>query len=119
LSFPLLHGPYGEDGTIQGLLEIADIPYVGSGVLASAVAMDKSFAKPIFASHGIKVAAGFVVRREVNGLQQDSAAIQARGRSTWAIQFSLNQPAADHHAELPKLNPQPILLMRLQEAYQI
>jgi D-alanine-D-alanine ligase len=63
IAFPLLHGPYGEDGTIQGLLEIADIPYVGSGVLASAVAMDKSFAKPIFASHGIKVASGFVVRQ--------------------------------------------------------
>ena len=62
LVFPLLHGPYGEDGTIQGLLEMADIPYVGSGVLASAVAMDKSFAKPIFAAHGIKVAAGFVAR---------------------------------------------------------
>jgi D-alanine-D-alanine ligase len=62
LVFPLLHGPYGEDGTIQGLLEMADIAYVGSGVLASAVAMDKSFAKPIFSSHGIKVAAGFVAR---------------------------------------------------------
>jgi D-alanine-D-alanine ligase len=62
IVFPLLHGPYGEDGTIQGLLEMADIPYVGSGVLASAVAMDKSFAKPIFAAHGIKVAAGFVAR---------------------------------------------------------
>ncbi len=62
LVFPVLHGPYGEDGTIQGLLEIADIPFVGSGVLASAVAMDKSFAKPIFASHGIKVAEGLVIR---------------------------------------------------------
>ena len=63
IVFPLLHGPFGEDGTIQGLLEIADIPYVGSGVLASAVAMDKSFAKPIFASHGIKTVAGFVARQ--------------------------------------------------------
>jgi D-alanine-D-alanine ligase len=63
LVFPLLHGPYGEDGTIQGLLEMADIPYVGSGVLASAVAMDKSFAKQIFAAHSIKVAAGVVVTR--------------------------------------------------------
>jgi D-alanine-D-alanine ligase len=62
LVFPLLHGPYGEDGSIQGLLEIADIAYVGSGVLASAVAMDKSFAKPIFASHGIEIAPGFVVK---------------------------------------------------------
>jgi len=60
LVFPLLHGPYGEDGTIQGLLEMADIAYVGSGVLASAAAMDKSFAKQIFAAHSIKVAAGVV-----------------------------------------------------------
>ena len=74
IVFPLLHGPYGEDGTIQGLLEIADIPYVGSGVLASAVAMDKSFAKPIFAAQGIKVAAGFVVRQ--GEWQTGSAEIQ-------------------------------------------
>lgn len=59
--FPVLHGPYGEDGTIQGLFEIANLPYVGSGVLASAVAMDKSFAKPIFAAAGMKVADGIVV----------------------------------------------------------
>ena len=74
IVFPLLHGPYGEDGTIQGSLEIADIPYVGSGVLASAVAMDKSFAKPIFASHGIKTAAGFVARQI--DWKADPAAIQ-------------------------------------------
>ena len=59
--FPTLHGPYGEDGSIQGFFESADIAYVGSGVLASAVAMDKSFAKPIFAAHGLKVADGFPV----------------------------------------------------------
>jgi D-alanine-D-alanine ligase len=74
IAFPALHGPYGEDGTIQGLLEITDIPYVGSGVLASAVAMDKSFAKPIFASHGIKVAAGFVAR--ASEWKKDKVAIQ-------------------------------------------
>jgi len=75
IAFPVLHGPYGEDGTIQGLFEMADIPYVGSGVLASAVAMDKSFAKPIFASHGIKVAAGFVAR--ASDWKKDKAAIQS------------------------------------------
>jgi len=64
LIFPMLHGPYGEDGTIQGFCEIANIPYVGSGVLASAVAMDKSFAKPIFAAHGMKVAEGIVITTE-------------------------------------------------------
>ena len=62
IVFPLLHGPYGEDGTIQGLLEVVDIAYVGSGVLASAVAMDKSFAKPIFAAAGIATAPGLVVK---------------------------------------------------------
>ena len=59
--FPVLHGPYGEDGTFQGECEMAQIRYVGSGVLASAVAMDKSFAKPIFASHGLRVAAGLTI----------------------------------------------------------
>lgn len=51
--FPLLHGPWGEDGTIQGLLEMADVPYVGAGVLASAVAMDKPFTKTVFAAAGL------------------------------------------------------------------
>jgi len=61
--FPLLHGPYGEDGTLQGLCEMAGIRYVGSGVLASAVAMDKSFAKPIFEAVGLKVAPGIVLKK--------------------------------------------------------
>ncbi len=50
---PLLHGPLGEDGTVQGLLELADLPYVGSGVLASALAMDKAMAKQVLASNGV------------------------------------------------------------------
>ena len=61
--FPILHGPYGEDGTIQGLLEMLDVPYVGNGVLASAVAMDKHFAKQIFKAHNINVAPGVVLRK--------------------------------------------------------
>jgi D-alanine-D-alanine ligase len=50
---PLLHGPLGEDGTIQGMLELLDLPYVGSGVLGSAVCMDKAMAKDVLARHGI------------------------------------------------------------------
>ena len=61
LAFPILHGTYGEDGTIQGLFEMMGLRYVGSGVLASAVSMDKSYAKPIFAAAGLKVAPGTVV----------------------------------------------------------
>jgi D-alanine-D-alanine ligase len=49
--FPVLHGPYGEDGTVQGLLELANLPYVGCGVLASAVGMDKAMMKIVFAQH--------------------------------------------------------------------
>jgi D-alanine-D-alanine ligase len=51
--FPVLHGPYGEDGTVQGLLELANIPYVGAGVLSSAVGMDKAVAKLVFAAKGL------------------------------------------------------------------
>ena len=56
LVFPILHGPYGEDGTIQGMLELVGLPYVGSGVLASALGMDKHFTKTVFAQAGIPVA---------------------------------------------------------------
>jgi D-alanine-D-alanine ligase len=56
VAFPLLHGAYGEDGTVQSLLEIAGIPYVGNGVIASAVGMDKEFTKKILAADGLPVA---------------------------------------------------------------
>jgi D-alanine-D-alanine ligase len=60
--FPILHGPYGEDGTVQGLLELANIPYVGPGVLASAAGMDKAVMKVLFAGRGLPVCGwhGFV-----------------------------------------------------------
>jgi hypothetical protein len=59
--FPVMHGPHGEDGSIQGFLEMAGIPYVGSGVLASAVGMDKAIQKVLFAAGGIPVVAFEVV----------------------------------------------------------
>jgi D-alanine-D-alanine ligase len=60
--FPMLHGPYGEDGTLQGLLELSGVPYVGSGVLSSAVGMDKEYMKRIFASFGLPVSPYTVIR---------------------------------------------------------
>ncbi len=54
--FPIIHGTYGEDGTLQGMLELADLPYVGCGVLASAVGMDKTFSKKLFHEAGIAIA---------------------------------------------------------------
>jgi D-alanine-D-alanine ligase len=61
--FPVLHGAYGEDGTIQGLLEMAGIPYAGSGVLSSAVVMDKEYTKKLLAAEGLPVGRYEVVRR--------------------------------------------------------
>lgn len=60
--FPMLHGPYGEDGTLQGLLELAGVPYVGSGVLASAVGQDKEYMKRVFISFGLPVGPYEVIR---------------------------------------------------------
>ena len=60
--FPVLHGPYGEDGTIQGLLELAGVPYVGAGVLASAAGMDKEFTKKLLLADGLPVGAHAVLR---------------------------------------------------------
>ncbi len=61
--FPMLHGPYGEDGTMQGLLELANVPYVGAGVLASAVGMDKGIMKVLFAARGLPVCPYRVILR--------------------------------------------------------
>lgn len=59
--FPVLHGPYGEDGTVQGLLEMMDVPYVGCGVLASAACMDKHYTKVLLSAAGIPVAKGITL----------------------------------------------------------
>ena len=79
--FPLLHGPYGEDGTIQGLLELAGVPYVGSGVLASAAAMDKAVTKVLVAAAGLEQAPYVVVTdRQWSSTADRSAALeQIRG----------------------------------------
>ncbi|MEU6980565.1 MULTISPECIES: D-alanine--D-alanine ligase family protein [unclassified Streptomyces] len=60
--FPMLHGPYGEDGTLQGLLELSGVPYVGAGVLASAVGQDKEYMKRVFVSFGLPVGPYEVIR---------------------------------------------------------
>ena len=61
--FPVLHGPYGEDGTVQGLLELANVPYVGAGVLGSAVGMDKAVMKTLFIASNLPVGPYIVVLR--------------------------------------------------------
>ena len=65
--FPVLHGPFGEDGTVQGLLELADVPYVGSGVTASALCMDKDLFKAVMREKGIPVAPSVTYRLPERG----------------------------------------------------
>ena len=74
--FPVLHGPMGEDGTVQGLLELAGIPYVGSNVLGSALAMDKAMAKLVLDQHGIPQAPWLLVHRR--DWERDPGAVAER-----------------------------------------
>jgi D-alanine-D-alanine ligase len=60
--FPVLHGPFGEDGTVQGLLELANVPYVGAGVLGSALCMDKDIFKAVLRDHGVPVTPNITLR---------------------------------------------------------
>jgi D-alanine-D-alanine ligase len=78
--FPVLHGPYGEDGTVQGLLELANVPYVGAGVLASAVGMDKAAMKLIFAARELPMCDYDVVLKR--DWQRDERAILTRLSNT-------------------------------------
>jgi D-alanine-D-alanine ligase len=78
--FPVLHGPYGEDGTVQGLLELANVPYVGAGVLGSAVGMDKHVMKTLFQARGLPVAPWILVMKR--DWQADAAAIAGRVEAT-------------------------------------
>lgn len=73
--FPVLHGPYGEDGTIQGLLELAGVPYVGAGVLASAVGMDKEFTKKLLGASALPIGDYEVLRP-----RHDTLTFEARER---------------------------------------
>ena len=83
--FPVVHGPYGEDGTLQGLLELANVPYVGAGVLGSAVAMDKAVAKTLFAAAGLPIVRHLVV--PARRWDADAAAVldEVAGQLAWPL----------------------------------
>ena len=73
VAFPLVHGPFGEDGTLQGLLDLADIPYVSAGVAASAVGMDKALMKAVFRAHSLPILDWLVILRRDWEAQPDDA----------------------------------------------
>jgi len=66
VAFILLHGPFGEDGTVQGFLDLLSLPYQGSGVLGSALAMDKNLAKILYRNNGLKVPSSLSIRAQVS-----------------------------------------------------
>jgi D-alanine-D-alanine ligase len=72
IYFPILHGPYGEDGTIQGLLEMADVPYVGASVMASAIAMDKAITKSILKAKNLPVVKHFIILKHEWAKQKEA-----------------------------------------------
>ncbi len=88
--FPILHGPFGEDGTIQGLLELAGIPYVGAGVLASAVGLDKAIQKTLFEAAGLRVVPHQVVHDR--DWERDRAGVLERAEALGLPLFT--KPAA-------------------------
>ncbi|HTU37928.1 MAG TPA: D-alanine--D-alanine ligase family protein [Acidimicrobiales bacterium] len=77
--FPVLHGPFGEDGVIQGHLEAVGVPYVGAGVLSSAICMDKGIAKSVLHDHGLPVAAWRLVAKTAWGVDVMEEAVDALG----------------------------------------
>jgi D-alanine-D-alanine ligase len=83
--FPILHGPFGEDGTVQGLFELADLPYVGSGVLASALAMDKAMAKVVLAQAGLPQAPYVVVAERDWRADAEAVAAEVAGRLAYPV----------------------------------
>jgi D-alanine-D-alanine ligase len=110
--FPLLHGPYGEDGTLQGLLELAGVPYVGSGVFASAASMDKHHMKQLLQAEGLAVTPYVVARRgepvpAVDALGLPVFVKPARGGSSIGISrvtdpADLDPALAEAHRHDPK-----------------
>ncbi|TKJ16880.1 D-alanine--D-alanine ligase family protein [Blastococcus sp. CCUG 61487] len=79
--FPVLHGPYGEDGTVQGLLEMSGLPYVGSGVFASAASMDKEFTKKLLAAAGLPQGEHVVLRDADGAVCADPAVVDDAARA--------------------------------------
>jgi len=106
--FPLLHGPFGEDGTIQGMLEIGDVPYIGSGVLSSAVCMDKGMSKAVLASHKIPQVRSCLVTKHIYDANPDTALATALGlNAPWFVKpanlgSSVGISRATHRGELHK-----------------
>ncbi|WEV69605.1 D-alanine--D-alanine ligase [Bifidobacterium sp. ESL0775] len=104
--FPVLHGPYGEDGTVQGLLEMMGVPYVGCGVFASAACMDKAFTKVILSQAGIPVAPGVTVdTRDFAGLGGVGSSQAERDADEASVSSALSSASASARDALKSVLP--------------
>jgi D-alanine-D-alanine ligase len=112
--FPLLHGPYGEDGTVQGLLELADLPYVGSGVLGSALAMDKAVCKQLLRAAGLPVVDWLLVTRAE--IERDTKAVARRAEAEFAYPMFTKPANLGSSVGVVKAHTHAELLEALREA---
>ncbi|MCL6538235.1 MAG: D-alanine--D-alanine ligase [Acidothermus sp.] len=131
VAFPVLHGPFGEDGTIQGLFEMAGVPYVGSGVLASAAAMDKQYMKALLVGAGLPEIAHVVVtaeewRRDPSAVRESVASLRfpvfvkpARGGSSIAVTKVHHPDALDDAIERARAVDPKVLVERAVDGREI
>ncbi len=112
--FPVLHGPHGEDGTVQGLLELAGLPYVGAGVTASSVGMDKAIAKDVFRTHGLPVLPYQVVLRVI--WERDRAGTAIRCESALSYPMFTKPANLGSSVGVSKANNRDELMAGLDEA---
>jgi D-alanine-D-alanine ligase len=112
--FPVLHGPFGEDGTVQGLLELAGIPYVGAGVMASAVAMDKALCKDVLRTHGLPVVEHLIFLRKQ--VQTDPETVAAMCEAALEYPMFVKPANLGSSVGIHKVHTRPELLAGLADA---
>jgi D-alanine-D-alanine ligase len=119
--FPVLHGPFGEDGTVQGLLDLLDVPYVGAGVLASSLSMDKALFKDLMAAHGVPQGEYAVARAggEPNTLGPPVFVKPARLGSSVGISKAVSEVELDRALELAFEHDPVVVVERLVAGMEV
>jgi D-alanine-D-alanine ligase len=119
--FPALHGPFGEDGTMQGLLELIDVPYVGAGVLASSLSMDKALFKDLMAAHGVPQVDYAVVRKGESAASFGPPAFvkPARLGSSVGISKAVSEVELDRALELAFEHDPVVVVERMAEGMEV
>jgi D-alanine-D-alanine ligase len=119
--FPVLHGPFGEDGTVQGLLDLLDVPYVGAGALASALAMDKALFKDLMAAHGVPQGDYAVARygEEVPAFGPPAFVKPARLGSSVGISKAVSEVELDRALELAFEHDPVVVIERLIDGIEV